>query len=62
MTRTLIVKKGHKEVHLNSDQYVIDRNTGLGENADYYEVKPHGGRKWIRPNDILGYIIDNKET
>lgn len=43
------------------DKYFINRNTPVGEPADYYERMPHGGKKFIEPigkvmNDIIKYF------
>lgn len=34
-------------------KWFIDRSTEAGEDADIYEIKPHGGRKWIPWNVVV---------
>ncbi len=44
IVKTPRMKREH--LILNKD-IIVDRSTGHGEDADYYERKPYGGRKWI---------------
>jgi len=36
-----------KEHRIKNENILIDKSTGHGEDADYYERKPYGGMKWI---------------
>jgi hypothetical protein len=52
----LVIKKrgraGGTRVLAPGDWFV-DRSTAPGEDADFYEVKPHGGRRLIAVSDIV---------
>ncbi len=49
----LLTKTGRTRV-LKAGDYWINRNTPVGEPADWYERKPYNGRRWIDPSEILG--------
>jgi hypothetical protein len=41
------------EKRIPSDKWGINRNTPVGENADLFEHKPHGGKKHIAWKNVL---------
>lgn len=49
----LLTKTGRTRV-LRVGNYWINRNTPVGEPADWYERKPYNGRRLIDPSEILG--------
>lgn len=50
----LIISSGQgKEKRIPAGKWFINRGTPVGEPADFYEVKPYGGRKLIDPRTIL---------
>lgn len=49
----LLTKTGRTRV-LKAGDYWINRNTPLGEPADWYERKPYNGRRLIDHSEILG--------
>ena len=53
--KPLIVKKrGGGERIIPYDKWFINRNTPVGEEADVYERKPYGGKKYIPWDKIIG--------
>jgi len=44
-----------KERILPPDKWYINRNTPVGEDADIWERKPWGGKKWIN-SEIIAVI------
>lgn len=44
---------------IKDGKYFINRNTPVGEDAEFYEIKPFGGKKLI-PNP-LAYFKDGQE-
>ncbi len=56
----LVVKKrGGGERVITAERYWIDRNTPVGEDADYYEIKPYGGKRYIPIDSIIRKIPRN---
>jgi hypothetical protein len=54
----IIIKIGKDKYKvLNVNQYMTDRNTPIGDPADYYEKKPFGGLKQVEP---LAFINNGK--
>lgn len=51
----LLTKTGRTRV-LKAGDYWINRNTPVGEPADWYERKPYHGRRLMDPSEILGKI------
>lgn len=49
----LLTKTGRTRV-LKAGDYWINRNTPVGEPADWYERKPYNGRRLIDHSEILG--------
>lgn len=49
----LLTKTGRTRV-LKAGDYWINRNTPVGEPADWYERKPYHGRRLMDPSEILG--------
>lgn len=47
--KMLICKEGGRLTYYEYSRLIIDRNTGLGEDADIYEPKPYGGKKRVYP-------------
>ena len=55
--KDIIVKCGkNKTRRIPSHKLLIDRNTPVGEDADLYEIKPYGGRKYIPWSDVIQKI------
>ena len=53
-TDTLVLKgRAGKERRLVPGKWWINRNTPVGEDADIYESKPYGGRRWVNPVEIV---------
>jgi hypothetical protein len=46
-TKILRVKVGNRIRQIPQYKWFIDRSTEVGEDADYYEIKPYGGKKLI---------------
>lgn len=53
---TLIVLKNKKPKLIPSHKWWIDRNTPVGEDADLWEIKPHGGRARVMFEQVIGLI------
>jgi len=52
--RVLQLKRRDGKVKvLQPYQWLRDRNTPVGEDADLYEVKPYGGRRLIDRKEIV---------
>lgn len=52
--RTITVKKrGGGERTIPAHRWFINRNTPVGEDADFYEIKPYDGRRYIPYDTIL---------
>lgn len=49
----LLTKTGRTRV-LKAGDYWINRNTPVGESADWYERKPYNGRRLMDTSEILG--------
>jgi len=49
----LLTKNGRTRV-LRAGDYWINRNTPVGEPADWYERKPYNGRRLMDTSEILG--------
>lgn len=49
----LIVRYGKRERTILAGKWFIDRNTPVGEDADIYEIKPFGGKRFIPLNKVL---------
>lgn len=43
----IVEKRGGGERAIPSGKWYIDRYTEVGEDADFYEVMPHEGRRFI---------------
>jgi len=51
----VIVKRGKDKYKIiDEKKLIINRNTPVGEDADFYEKKPYGGKKMIDPLVIIG--------
>jgi len=51
---SLVVKKrGGGERVIPPEKFWIDRNTPVGEDADIYECKPWGGKRYIPWSDVI---------
>ncbi len=50
-----IRRRTGKIVILQPDQFFINRNTEVGEPADFYERKPFNGRRYIPEREILAH-------
>lgn len=48
-----LIKERSKLKLLHSDKVYINRNTPVGDDAEYYEIKPYGGKKEFYPIGIL---------
>ncbi len=51
--KLVIKKRGGGERTLAPYRWFIDQNTPVGEDADFYEVKPFGGRRRISRAEIV---------
>lgn len=52
-TNLVVKKRGGGERIIPAGKWWIDQNTPVGEDADYYEVKPYQGKRWIPPSTII---------
>ena len=47
---SIVIKTGKDKYKiLTPDKYYIDRNTPVGDDADFWEIKPFDGRKLVFP-------------
>lgn len=57
MPGSLVIKRrGGGERTLLPGKWFVNRNTPVGDDADFYETKPHNGARWIHPRDIIGKV------
>ncbi len=52
----VVTKRGGGERILEPEQYCVNRNTPVGEDADLYELKPHGGRRYRQWSDVIAIL------
>lgn len=55
------ILSNNKARWISPKKIIINRNTPVGDPVDYYEIKPYGGRKYIKQSDILGIVNNNGE-
>lgn len=50
MKKSVVVKIGKDKYKIiPPNKYFVNRNTPLGDDSNYYEIKPYNGRKYIEP-------------
>jgi hypothetical protein len=50
----IYTRKTFKEIP--SNKFYINRRTDVGEDAEFYERKPYGGKRLIPQNELVGSI------
>ncbi len=58
-TEYLLIEERGKLKLLPRDKYYINKNTPVGDAAEFYEIKPYGGRKMI--NEVVGFLEIDKD-
>lgn len=49
----ILAKRGGGERFVPGDKWWIDRNTPVGEDADLYERKPYGGKRYVSWKELI---------
>ena len=49
----IVIINRKKEKIIPPHKWFINKNTPVGEDAELYEIKPHGGKKRVDFNDIV---------
>ncbi len=55
LDKDVLILKGRKgkERRLTPDKWWLNRNTPVGEDADLYEEKPYGGRRYVPWKEVI---------
>lgn len=56
----LLIRHRKKLKLLKPTKWFVNRNTPVGDPADFYEVKPYDGQRYIPGKEIIGFIEDGK--